>query len=121
MNEIAVAWTLVKETYAPEDAVKLLLPEEEIIAAFKTVKDIAIFTDKRLIIKDSPTLAPKKVETYVLPYRAIQMWSGENGRLFLDSGSEVELWTTIGRIKIGLKKDIDLQKFEQLLSRVIVG
>lgn len=121
MTEIAIVWTLTKETYAPEDAVKMLLPDEEIIATFKTLKDIAVFTDKRLIVRDSPSLASKKVETYVLPYRAIQMWSSDQGGLFASAATEVELWTLLGRIKIELKKDINLAKFEKLLSQVIIS
>ncbi|MEY8463277.1 PH domain-containing protein [Streptococcus merionis] len=120
MTEIALAWTLTKETYASEDAVKLLLPDEEIIATFKTLKDMAVFTDKRLIVRDSPALAPKKVETYVLPYSSVQMWSSDRGGVFMDTGAEVELWTLLGRIKISLKKEISLTKFETLLSQVII-
>lgn len=119
MIDLAVAWTFVKETYAPDDVTKLLLPDEEIIAAYKTLKDTAIFTNRRLIVRDAPALAPKKIETYVLPYRSIQMWSAEKNGPILDFGSDVELWTQVGRMKITLKKEIDLQKFEALLSQLI--
>lgn len=120
MIDLAVAWTFTKETYAPENAIKLLRSDEDIVAVYKTTKDIAIFTDKRLIVRDAPPLAPKKVETYVLPYRAIQMWSTEKNGTILDFGADVALWTQVGRMKINLKKEIDLQKFEALLSSLIV-
>lgn len=119
MIDLAVAWTFIKETDVPEEVPKILLPDEEIIAVYKTVKDLAIFTNSRLIVRDAPVLAPKKVETYVLPYKAIQMWSTEKNGAILDFGSDVELWTQVGRMKISLKKDINLSDFEAVLSRVL--
>ena len=42
-NHIA-AWTFVSETSIPKDVAQMLVPGEEAIAAYKTIRDQAIFT-----------------------------------------------------------------------------
>lgn len=73
-----LAWTLVSECPIPNDVQDLLVGNEETVAAYKTFRDSAIFTTKRLIIRDAQGLRGKKVEVYSLPYSAINMWSSEN-------------------------------------------
>lgn len=48
------------------------------IAAYKTIRDSAVFTNRRLIIRDAQGLTGKKVEMYSIPYSSINMWSSEN-------------------------------------------
>lgn len=87
--------------------------------AFRTVRNVAIFTNKRLIVKDVQGLTGSKVEIYSLPYSSVHMWSTENAGM-LDFTSEVELWTRAGNIKIQLKRDINIRTFERLLAEYIL-
>lgn len=80
---------------------------------------MAIFTNKRLIVKDVQGLTGSKVEIYSLPYSSVHMWSTENAGM-LDFTSEVELWTRAGNIKIQLKRDINIRSFERLLAEYIL-
>lgn len=48
------------------------------------------------------------------------MWSTENAGL-IDYNSEVELWTKIGHIKVKLKKDIDIRKFDTIISNFVLN
>ncbi len=114
-----LAWTLISECAIPEDVNDLLVPGEEAVAAYKTLRDSAIFTNKRLIIRDSQGLTGKKIEIYSLPYSSINMWSTENAGTF-DFNSEVELWTRAGHVKINLKKGIDIRKFDKLIANAIL-
>ncbi len=114
-----LTWTLVSECPVPNDVQELFVPGEEGVAAYKTFRDVAIFTNKRLIVRDAQGLTGKKVEIYSLPYSAINMWSTENaGRL--DVNSEVELWTRAGHIKVNLKKGVDIRKFDKLISESVL-
>lgn len=97
-------WTFFRAVSIPEDISNLLVPNVQAIAAFATFRDVAVFTNKRLIVKDVQGITGKKVEIYSLPYSSILMWSSENAGKFLDLNSEVELWTKAGHIKINLKK-----------------
>jgi hypothetical protein len=114
-----LAWTLVSECAIPGDVNGLLVPGEEAIAAYRTIRDSAIFTNKRLIIRDAQGLSGKKIEIYSLPYSSINMWSTENAGTF-DLNAEVELWTRAGHIKVNLKKGIDIRKFDKLIANAIL-
>ncbi|MFC5281169.1 PH domain-containing protein [Arcanobacterium canis] len=52
---------------------------EQPYAAYKTLRDSAIFTSKRLIIRDAQGFTGKKVEIYSIPYSSINMWSNKVG------------------------------------------
>lgn len=121
-NEMAIAasWTFIQEASVPGDIMDLMVPGEEALAAYKTVRDTAVFTNKRLIVKDAQGLTGKKIEVYSLPYSSVVMWSTENSGKILDINSEVELWTKAGNIKISLKKGIDIRKFDTILATEIL-
>ncbi|MBJ6745692.1 PH domain-containing protein [Streptococcus sp. 121] len=119
ISTLATGWTFTSESPVPEDVRSMLIVGEEAVAAYKTIRDFAIFTNKRLIVRDAQGLTGKKVEVYSLPYKSIDMWSTENAGTF-DLNSEVQLWTRAGQIKINLKKGIDIRKFDNLLSEILL-
>lgn len=112
-------WTLISECSVPTDVEKLLVVGEKAIAAYKTFRDIAIFTDKRLIVRDTQGITGTKIEVYSLPYSSVLMWSTENAGV-IDLNAEVELWTIMGSIKVKLRKGIDVRKFDLLLANAII-
>lgn len=113
-------WTFTSECETPQDVAELLVPGEETVAAYKTIRDSAVFTNKRLVVRDAQGLTGKKVEIYSLPYSAINMWSTENAGK-LDINAEVELWTRAGHIKINLKKGIDVRKLDSIIARSVLS
>ena len=116
-----LSWTLVSETPIPEDVNSLLVEGERAVAAYKTFRDSAIFTTKRLIVRDAQGLRGKKVEIYSLPYSAINMWSSENAGKLLDLNAELELWTRAGHIKVNLNKGIDIRRLDRLIADAVLG
>ena len=115
-----LTWTLVKECPIPDDVQDLLIQSETPIAAYKTLRDSAVFTNKRLIVRDVQGFTGKKVEIYSLPYSVINMWSSENSGKLLDFNSEVELWTRAGHIKIKLNKGVDVRKFDKIIATALL-
>jgi len=113
-------WTLVAECPIPQDVTTLLVAGETAVAAYKTIRDTAVFTNKRLIVKDVQGLTGKKIEIYSLPYSSINMWSTENAGGFLDFNAEVELWTRAGHIKVKLQKGVDIRKFDMLIANALL-
>ncbi|MBO5431121.1 PH domain-containing protein, partial [Methanocorpusculum sp.] len=86
------AWTFISPCDIPDDVSEILVEGEKPVCAYKTIRDSAIFTNKRLIVRDAQGITGKKVEVYTLPYSSIVMYSTENaGRLDFDA--EVEMWT----------------------------
>jgi hypothetical protein len=115
-----LSWTLVSECPIPDDVTALLVPGEQAIAAYKTLRDSAIFTTRRLIVRDAQGLRGKKVEIYSLPYSTINMWSSENAGK-LDFNAELELWTRAGHVKVNLSKGIDVRKLDRLIASAVLG
>lgn len=114
------AWTLIDECPIPDDVQNLLVDGEHAVAAYKTFRDSAIFTNKRLIVRDAQGLTGKKVEVYSLPYTNINMWSSENAGGMFDFNAELELWTRAGHIKINLDKKIDIRKLDRLIAECVL-
>ncbi|MFC8190347.1 PH domain-containing protein [Cellulomonas sp. NPDC057328] len=114
------SWTLIQEIPIPPDVVDLLVEGEEAVAAYKTFRDSAIFTTRRLIVRDAQGLTGKKVEIYSLPYSSVVMWSSENAGKVFDVNAELELWTRAGHIKVKLDRNIDIRRLDKLLAWAIL-
>lgn len=115
-----ISCTLLMECSIPKDIDNLLIKGETAVAAYKTFRDSAIFTNKRLIIRDAQGITGHKVEIYSIPYSSILMWSSENTG-HIDINSEMELWTNRGSIKLNLKKGIDIRKFDKLIAEEVLN
>ena len=98
-----------------------MVPGEQPVAAYATFRDSAIFTTKRLIVRDAQGLRGKKVEVYSLPYSSINMWSSENAGSILDFTGELELWTRAGKIKISVGKQVDVRRLNMLIAMCVLG
>ena len=118
---VITEWTFFNEIPIPGDVLAVLVPGEQAVKAFKTFRDSAIFTDRRLIVRDSQGLTGKKVEIYSLPYSAINMWSSENAGKLLDFNAEIELWTRAGHIKIKIGKGCDIREIDRLIANAVIG
>ena len=114
-----LAWTLISECPIPNDVNDLLVNGEQAVAAYKTLRDSAIFTNKRLIVRDAQGITGKKVEIYSLPYSSIVMWSTENAGK-LDFNAEVELWTKAGHIKVNLNKGVYIRRFDKIIAEALL-
>lgn len=118
--ETMLNWTFVSECEIPQDVMELLTPGEQPYAAYKTIRDSAIFTNKRLIVRDAQGLTGKKVEIYSLPWRKVTMWSSENAGT-LDMNAEIELWAPGKHMKVNLKKGINIRRLDNLIAQCVLG
>lgn len=118
-TEAQIDFTFVAECEIPADAAELLVPGETPVAAYKTIRDSAIFTDRRLIIRDAQGITGKKVEIYSLPWKSVDMWSSENAG-HIDINAELELWTRAGHMKVNLKKGIDIRRLDNLIASYVL-
>ena len=108
-----LTWTFFSECPIPNELPDTLVEGERIIAAYKTSRDSAIFTNRRILFRDSHGVAGKKEELYSLPYASIQMWSSECG----EAQSEVDILTKVCFIKLILDKEIDVNRLEKLIAK----
>ncbi|MBS6974520.1 MULTISPECIES: PH domain-containing protein [Gordonibacter] len=120
MEASLLEWTLVSECPIPQDVANVLVQGEQPIAAYKTLRDSAIFTTKRLIVRDAQGMTGKKVEIYSLPWKSVDMWSSETAG-HLDLNTEMEFWTRAGHIKVNLKKGLDIHRLDNIISHCVLG
>jgi hypothetical protein len=112
-------WTFHEEVPVPSDIENILIDGEEAAVAYKTVRDVAVVTNKRIIIADRQGFTGKKVEVYTIPFKSVIMYSSENGGTF-DLNAELELWTKAGNFKLNLNKSVDIRKLDRLIGQYIL-
>lgn len=115
-----IIWTLVRECDVPEEAKRFLRFDEVVRQAYETPRSYALVTNKRLLIAEGHGLTGKKVQQYSLPYSSMIMWARTNAGSFLDAHAELDIWTQLGHIKLLLKKEVDLDRLEGLLTEHIL-
>ena len=115
-----MTWTFNSEVATPPEVLARLIPGETAWVSYKTIRDTATVTNKRIIIADKQGIMGNKIEVYTIPFKSIVMYSTENAGSFLDVNSELELWTRAGHIKVNLGKDIDIRRFDRLIGDAIL-
>ncbi len=119
-TDVLLTWTFTQKAEPEQELLSVLTDGEEILQCYKTVRDQAALTNKRLIVMDRQGITGKKIEIYSLPYRSVDMWSSENAGKLLDINSELELWTKAGHFKLRLNPDCDIREFDRILGRAIL-
>lgn len=74
-----------------EEFAPLLAPGETLQRAFGLVRDLIVFTDRRLILVNKQGVTGRKVEYLSVPYRSIAMYSLETAGHF-DLDAELKIW-----------------------------
>lgn len=89
--------------------------DEKILAAYKTLTDHGVFTDKKIILFDNFGF---KRQIYVIPYKAVSTCS----IIFSKSGAELLLYLDCGypvRLKFVNMADVDKLRVRVLYSTII--
>jgi hypothetical protein len=76
----------IADEFAP-----LLAPGETLQRAFGLIRDLMVFTDRRLILVNKQGVTGKRVEYLSIPYRSITMFSLETEGHF-DFEAELKIW-----------------------------
>ncbi|ULG71388.1 PH domain-containing protein [Macrococcus brunensis] len=98
-----------------------LLPDEVVEASFILIRDLFVFTNKRILIVDKQGLSGKKIEFITVPYKFIRAFSVENAGRF-DIDAELKLYVAgmpAPLIKLFDKKT-DITALQQLISRHVL-
>lgn len=76
----------------------LLQGSEHVEIAFKGIRDMIVFTTKRLIIIDPKGVTGKRVEYTSIPYKSMIAFAIETAGAILDMDTEVMIWTDMNII-----------------------
>jgi hypothetical protein len=69
----------------------ILVEGETVVKGFRIIRDLFIFTDKRLILIDKQGLTGKKAEYHSIPYKSISHFSVETAGTF-DMDAEMKIY-----------------------------
>ncbi|MCF0147199.1 MAG: PH domain-containing protein [Clostridium sp.] len=96
---------------------KILAENERIEKAYKLVRDLFIFTNKRLILVDKQGVTGKKTEYHSIPYKSITHFSIETAGHF-DLEAELKIW--ISGTALPLEKQfnssLNIYELQQVLA-----
>ena len=100
------------------DKVKdLLLDDEQIIDAYKTMRDGVVFTDKRIIAVNVQGITGSKKDFTSLPYKNIVAYSIETSGTF-DLDSELEIYfSAIGRVRFEFTGKSSMLEISKIISK----
>lgn len=107
----------LQEEYAP-----LLAEGEELIAAYRVLRDMMVFTTKRLIFVNKQGVTGTKVEYLTIPYERITRFSKESAGI-LDLEAELKIWIYGQKepIQRTFTRNDNVNEVYQLLSKAVLA
>ncbi|MFF7447511.1 MULTISPECIES: PH domain-containing protein [unclassified Streptomyces] len=105
---------------AASDFSRLLGAGEGVQAAYQLVRDVIMFTDRRLILIDKQGLTGKKVEYHSVPYRSITHFAVETAGTF-DLDAELKIWVSGNSVPIQktFTKGVDIYEVQAILTQYV--
>ncbi|MZQ84720.1 PH domain-containing protein [Paenibacillus sp. 5J-6] len=99
----------------------VLASSETIEKAYKLIRDLFIFTNKRLILVDKQGLSGKKMELHSIPYKSITHFSIETAGTF-DLDAEMKIWISSTHTPIEKKfnKSLNIYELQSVLAEYVL-
>lgn len=104
-----------------KDFARLLAPNEQIEKAYRLIRDMFVFTDKRLILMDVQGMTGKKIEYHSIPYRSVIHFSIETAGTF-DLDAELKIWLSgnPAPIQKTFNKSLDIYALQAVLAGYVL-
>ena len=101
---------------------RLLMKDEGILCGYRLVRDVFMFTGRRLLLVDKQGLTGKKLEYLSIPYKSITKFSIETAGTF-DLDAELKIWVAGSPDPVSQKfsKGVDVYKVQTLLAKAVCG
>jgi len=94
---------------------------ETVVKAFKILRDLFIFTDKRLLLIDKQGLTGKKAEYHSIPYKSISHFSVETAGTFdMDAEMKIYISGNPTPIEREFKRGTDIVGVQKVLAGFIL-
>lgn len=100
-----------------QEFLPILIPGENIEKAYKLIRDMFVFTNKRLILVDKQGITGSKVDYQTIPYSSIIKFSKESAGI-MDLDAELKIWVRgeAMPIKKQFGKNDNINEVYQILS-----
>jgi len=103
-----------------KDVADLLIPGEQVLGSYTTLRDYVVFTDKRVIAVNAQGVTGAKRDFTSLPYSKVTVFSIETAGV-MDIDSELELYFSgIGRVRFEFFCSSNILALGQAISRYIL-
>ncbi len=100
----------------------ILVDDERIERAYRLIRDMLVFTNKRLILVNKQGLTGSKTDYQTIPYGSIKTFSKESAG-FGDLDAELKIWLTgetTPTIKQDFRKGDNIDEAYKVLSRHVL-
>ena len=101
----------------------LFVENEKVIQAFKLIRDVYIFTDKRLLLIDKQGLTGHKTEYLSIPYKSISRFSVESAGRF-DLEAELKIWVSSAlepTLQKTFNRSVNVYEIQKILATFVLG
>ncbi|OAH53171.1 MULTISPECIES: PH domain-containing protein [Bacillaceae] len=100
---------------------EVLATNEKVEKSYKLIRDLFIFTNRRLILVDKQGMTGKKVEIQSLPYKSITRFSVETAGSF-DLDAELQIWITGDTVPIKkqFNKSLNIYEVQRVLADYVL-
>lgn len=101
---------------------ELLVEGEQIEKAYQLIRDLFVFTNKRLILVDKQGMTGKKIEFLSIPYSKITKFSRESAGHF-DLDAELKIWVGSDPMPIAkeFRKTVNINEVYAVLSKYVLN
>ncbi|SET50942.1 PH domain-containing protein [Oceanobacillus limi] len=105
---------------AEKELKELIAPTENVEHAYKLIRDLFVFTNKRLILVDKQGVTGKKTEYHSIPYKNITHFSVETAGTF-DLDAELKLYVSGSATPIEktFNKQLNIYKVQSVLAEYV--
>lgn len=112
----------VKNEDAQKEYGKLLIQGEQFEKSYKIIRDLFLFTNKRLILIDKQGMSGKKVEYHSIPYSSITHFSIETAGTF-DLDAELKIWISGTSEPLGktFNKSLNIYDVHTVLAKYVLS
>ncbi len=95
----------------------VLVPGEEVLLEFKSIRDLCVITDRKIIALNVQGLTGRKKELLVLPFSKMTAFSTESSGAF-DVEAELTVWSSgIGKVEFEfIRGTIDIREIGSILA-----
>ena len=98
----------------------LLMPDEQLMYAFRSMRDGIVLTNRRVFAINVQGLSGKKKDFTSLPYSKIQAFSMETAGM-ADLDSELELWFSgLGKVTFEFSGTVDLNRICRMIAEQVL-
>ncbi len=99
---------------------KFINEDETVISVYKLVRDIYVFTDKRIIYINKQGVTGSKVEYHSIFYKSISRYSIESSGTF-DTDSELKVYVSTSLvIDANFSSKVDIYEIGRIISKYSV-